>query len=113
MPLTACTTVSKPRRGCPWTLMTERTNGQIDEPRPELVQGLGREAARIKRARPIALQKNIGALNQSAQRFPIIGRAQVQMGSELAMAGVGVLVPHLRKVRSRDFENLGAVFGKG
>ena len=67
MPLTVCTTVSKPRRDAHGPLWPKARERDIDEARPQRRQLLGRQAAAAQRAGPVALREHIGLAHQPAQ----------------------------------------------
>src|SRR3954447_26163123 len=111
MPLTACTTVSKPRR--PRSDMTESAQRETHDAGPQLMQQLGREPAGCQRAGTVALREDIRRADQLAQSFDIAGRAQIELGRELAVPGIRLLIAHMGQMRRGDFENLCAMLGKG
>src|SRR5262249_30085297 len=72
----------------PWTLVPVGADVDADDPRPELGQALGREAADGKRSWPIALDKDVSASPEADQRLDPGRLTQVDPGATLAVAGV-------------------------
>ena len=76
------------------------------------MQQLGREPAGCQRAGTVALRENIRCADQLAQSFDIAGSAQIELGRELAVPAIRLLIAHMGQMRRGDFEHLRAMFGK-
>src|SRR3954471_21316009 len=76
------------------------------------MQPLGCEPASRQRARTVALRENIRRADQLAQSFDIAGRAQIELGRELAVPGIRLLIAHMGQMRRVDLERLGAGLAK-
>src|SRR5207249_6560016 len=95
------------------TYVAEGAQRDEDDAGPQLRERLGREPALAERARPVALREHVGLAHQSAQRLEILRLAQVEMGRELAVAGVVLLVTDVRQMLRSDLQDVGAVLGQG
>ncbi len=84
----------------------------IDDARPGARRRLGAEAQRREPARPIALQEDIGAVQQLVQRVLVVGVAQIELAGPLAAAGVDHQRRDRRQVRRGDQQHVGAMGGQ-
>jgi hypothetical protein len=75
-------------------------------------QRLGREPALAEGPRPVALREHVGVANQPPQGLDVLRLAQIEMGGELAVAGVVLLAAEARQVRAGDLQHVGAVLGE-
>src|SRR3954470_11392394 len=76
------------------------------------MQQLGREPAGRQRAGTVTLREDVRRADQLAQSFGIAGRAQIELGRELAVPGIRLLIAHMGQMRRGDFEHLRAMLGK-
>src|SRR6516225_4678485 len=112
MPLTVCTTVSKPRRDAPRAGVTEGTERDVDEPRSDRSQLLWRQAAVGQSARTKSLREDICLAHQPAQDIDIAASAQVEFGRQLAVPGIQFLVPKAGQMCASDPQDVSAMFGE-
>src|SRR5581483_1966382 len=72
--------------------MAERAERDVDEAGPRLGELLGREAAVAERAGTVALDEDVGVAGEVLEGLELGRVAQVELGRELAVAGVEFLV---------------------
>src|SRR5439155_1686927 len=80
---------------------------------PQLGERRRREPALAEGARPVALREHVGLADQPAQGLQLPRLAEVEVGGELAVAGIQLLVLDDRQMRGRDLQDVGAVLGEG
>src|SRR6266516_7675131 len=93
--------------------MTESAQRDEDDARPQFRERLGREPALAEGARPVALREHVGLADQSAQGLELPRLAQIEVGGELAVAGIQLLVLDDWQMRRSDLQDVGAVLGEG
>ena len=77
--------------------VAEGAQRDVDDAGPQFGQLLGREAALAERARAVALREDVGLADQArAGSRGLVRLAQVELGRELAVAGVVLLVADVR-----------------
>ena len=113
MPLTVCTTVSKPLTLRPRPQPSEGRQRDVHDSRTDRGQVLGRQSTLRESPWSVPLGEDVGLSHQLAHGLQITLFAQVQVGGELAVSSVVFLGPYARKMRSGDFHHVRAMLGEG
>ena len=75
-------------------------------------EGFRRKAMPGDRARPIALQEDIGMRGQITQTRAIIRRAQIKRGGSFAAPGIHHQFIETRQMHGADVQNIGTMCGQ-
>ena len=105
MPLTVWTTVSKPRREAQGPLLPKADLGAT-------WPGLRARSLAGQVSQAIPLGKNVCLANQAHKGFQLVLLPEVDVGGELAVAGVVLSVRAAGEVGSGNPQHIGAVFGQ-